>query len=320
MKKPLISIIVPIYNSEPYLERCVDSIINQTYSNIEIILVNDGSTDGSSQICERYATIDERIKVVHKVNGGQSSARNLGLDVCSGDFIGFVDSDDWISDNMYASLLSHCENRKNIATIGIEEVNDSGEVFNRSVFAKQITSRENLICKILFRQDFGSVCSRLFPREIIINNRFDETKLNEDVLFMMSIMKNVESVSYVPIIGYFYYRREGSTSRCFGKAIHDMVGNSVEIRKQISAEFPTLLKEAEYYEIYQHMNFLLCCPSDYARDKDSLCGEAVRYIRKHLLAGLCNPCFTLKNKLKLIGVSLMPKVMSKLVEINHQKR
>ena len=98
MATPLISIIVPIYNVEPYLRRCLDSIIKQTYINLEIILVDDGSLDGCPQICDEYEAKDDRIVVIHKVNGGLSDARNVGLDACNGEYISFIDSDDWVSE------------------------------------------------------------------------------------------------------------------------------------------------------------------------------------------------------------------------------
>ena len=103
-QKPLISVIVPVYNVAAWLPRCVDSILAQTYENLEILLVDDGSTDGSGNICEEYAKKDTRIRVLHKENGGLSSARNAGLDAAAGAYIGFVDSDDWIAPEMYAEL------------------------------------------------------------------------------------------------------------------------------------------------------------------------------------------------------------------------
>src|SRR5690625_1510219 len=102
---PLISVIVPVYNVERFIEKCLYSIVNQTYNNLEIILVNDGSTDLSGEKCEEYAKGDSRIKVFHKANGGQSSARNLGLSIAKGDYIGFVDSDDFIELKMYETLI-----------------------------------------------------------------------------------------------------------------------------------------------------------------------------------------------------------------------
>ena len=110
-KEPLINIIVPVYNTEKYIRKCLDSIVNQTYRNLEIIVVDDGSTDSSGDICDEYAHKDARIKVIHKENGGVSSARNAALDLCTpgGDLVAFVDSDDWLELNMYETLL---EDRK----------------------------------------------------------------------------------------------------------------------------------------------------------------------------------------------------------------
>ena len=102
--RPIISIIVPVYNVESYLERCINSILNQTFKNFELILVDDGSTDKSGEICDSFAGYDKRIRVIHKKNGGLSSARNVGLDVSIGKYIGFVDSDDWIDEFMYEKL------------------------------------------------------------------------------------------------------------------------------------------------------------------------------------------------------------------------
>ena len=101
----VISVIIPVYKAEEYLERCVDSVLAQTYSNLEIILVDDGSPDNSGQICDRYAEKDSRVKVIHKKNGGVSSARNAGLDVATGEFVAFVDSDDFIAPDMYEKLM-----------------------------------------------------------------------------------------------------------------------------------------------------------------------------------------------------------------------
>ena len=186
--EPLISVIVPVYNVENYLEKCVDSIIAQTYKNIEVILVDDGSTDKSATICDKYSQIYERIKVIHKVNGGLSSARNAGLEVCSGDFVGFVDSDDWIFPTMYEDLLSISGNNSTVATIGVNYVLSDDRVIRSRRYENSVITKEQFLHNILCRQEGCSVCSRLFPRDMIKDKRFDENKLNEDVLFIISIM------------------------------------------------------------------------------------------------------------------------------------
>ena len=105
-ESPLISIIIPVYNVAPFLSQCIQSVLDQTYTHLEVIIVDDGSTDESPAICDKFAKLDTRIKVIHKKNGGLSDARNAGLDIASGDFIGFVDSDDWIDNDMYETLYN----------------------------------------------------------------------------------------------------------------------------------------------------------------------------------------------------------------------
>lgn len=316
---PLISIIVPVYNTELYLDKCVQSILNQTYQNLEIILVDDGSTDSSPQKCDEYAGKDNRIRVIHKKNGGQSSARNVALDICNGDFIGFVDSDDWVLPTMYEKLLGTLSHDRMIATIGIQDVSEFGYVERVRSWNDIIVDREQLLKNILCHKDCGSVCTRLIPKAVIANIRFDESKLNEDVLFIVSIIDNIVDSSFTSSLGYCYLQRGGSTSRSFGQAVHDMIGNSIEIRKITNEKFPTLYKEAERFEIFQHMSFLLCCPSDYDRESDPLYRDVLSYIKKHRMAGLKNPHFTIKEKIKLIGVSFFPKSMSRLVEKKEKK-
>ena len=131
MNKPLISVIVPVYKVERYLDECVESIVNQTYHNLEIVLVDDGSPDNCPQMCDDWAKKDERIRVIHKENGGVSSARNAGLDICTGDYISFIDSDDWIPSNFEEEMLAKAEklsldvviaNIRRMKENGIEEI------------------------------------------------------------------------------------------------------------------------------------------------------------------------------------------------------
>ena len=133
---PLISVIVPIYNVEAYLDKCISSIMTQTYTNLEILLVDDGSTDRSSEMCDAYACIDSRIKVIHKVNGGQSSARNVALEVCCGKYISFVDGDDWIEADMYSVLVEQLE--KLDADLAICGRYDGDEYSNKMRIGKRL--------------------------------------------------------------------------------------------------------------------------------------------------------------------------------------
>ena len=129
MNNPLISVIVPVYKAEAYLEKSVKSIINQTYKNLEIILVDDGSPDRCGEMCDEFAKKDSRIRVIHKANGGQSSARNAALDIMAGDYVGFVDSDDWIEPNMYEHLYNLIlKNNAQISVCGLQCDYDDGKI------------------------------------------------------------------------------------------------------------------------------------------------------------------------------------------------
>lgn len=128
----MISIIIPIYNVEKYLNKCIDSILNQTYSDLEIILVDDGSTDKSSEICEYYKEIDNRIRVIHKKNGGLSEARNVGIDIAKGEYIAFLDSDDWADENLYKRLYQLSQKySSDISMCSFKWVQNEKEVLNK---------------------------------------------------------------------------------------------------------------------------------------------------------------------------------------------
>lgn len=171
MRQPLISVIVAIYKVEPYLRKCIDSVINQTYPNIELILVNDASPDNSLAICREYAERFSNIKIIDKPNGGQSTARNAALDIASGDYIGFVDGDDWIEPNMYEQMLYIMEKSDaDIVQCGwfIEE--PSGERFLKceDKYCEEYSSDQALdeLIEHIGGHLNTSVCSKLFKREI----------------------------------------------------------------------------------------------------------------------------------------------------------
>lgn len=188
----LISVIVPVYNVETYLEQCVNSIINQTYTNLEIILVDDGSTDNSGRICDKYAAMDSRIKVVHKINAGVSAARNLGLDIANGKYITFVDSDDFVEDMYCSQLISFMRDDVSMVVLGLKRLKGDGTFKALSHRLKSgYYHFDELKDKIIDDGTasgftFHSSCSILYRKELIERNTlfFDyEIKYNEDGLF-----------------------------------------------------------------------------------------------------------------------------------------
>ena len=212
-KMPLVSVVVPIYNVELYLKECVASILSQTYKNIEVILVDDESPDLCGKICDDYAAMDGRIKVVHKKNGGLSDARNAGMKVATGDLITFVDSDDYISKNFVKILFeAMSENNSDIAIANMKRTSrrdDKNTVIDWKVSSYK---NEDALIRMLYGTPFGtSACGKLFKRSLFTDVEFPYGKFSEDLFTIYKTILKSENVTYVGFDGYFYYYRdEGS--------------------------------------------------------------------------------------------------------------
>ncbi|EDP69713.1 Glycosyltransferase [Flavobacteriales bacterium ALC-1] len=201
----LISIIIPVYNVEDYLDRCIESLINQTYKNLEIILVNDGSKDSSGAICDRYALNDDRIKVYHIENGGSSIARNYGLKKSKGDYIGFVDSDDWVKPEMFEQLISFAikNNLKVIETSSVHShLVKEGTVKNNIITAK-IEDKNTALKRIIKNKRFA-VWRRIYQRSILQDRYFIEGILHQDVYYTLDIINEVSQIGYFENQHYVY--------------------------------------------------------------------------------------------------------------------
>lgn len=208
MKNDLISVIVPVYNMEKYLERCVNSILKQTYKNLEIILVDDGSTDASAKMCDGFAKEDERIRVVHKKNGGLSDARNAGLSIATGRYIGYVDSDDWIEESMYEKMYLSCvENDVPLCACRYFcEYSDrtvdggSGELIT--------LTREELLRIYIGGHSryiiYNSVWSKLFRRDLIEGAEFPKGRNSEDIIYTTRAFCRLERAVYIDECLYHY--------------------------------------------------------------------------------------------------------------------
>lgn len=216
----LISIIVPVYQAERCLERCVESILDQTFRDFELILVDDGSTDQSPQLCEQYAAGDSRVKVIHKRNGGLSSARNAGLALASGNYVGFVDADDYIDKDMYRKLYEAivAENAE-VAVCNCYQVDQSGQRLEGDRYNYQldgeILSGREILNKI---GDRGSAVyvvmwNKLYQRKLFDRVRFDEGKIHEDIRIFGKLYYQVDRVVCVPERLYYYERGSSSITR-----------------------------------------------------------------------------------------------------------
>ena len=209
---PKISIIVPVYKVEKYLHKCIDSILAQTFKDFELILVDDGSPDNCGKICDEYAKRDNRIVVVHKENGGQASARNRGIDIARGDYIGFVDSDDWIEADMYEVLYNICD------TYGCDIANCSSIIHfkNRTQIngghKLTIHTREEAMKVMLEGELYDEVVwTKLIKRDLLNDIRFKEGIMYEDTDFTYKVIDKANSIGCIGEAKYNYIKREEST-------------------------------------------------------------------------------------------------------------
>ena len=211
----LVSVIVPVYKVEKYLEKCVDSIINQTYKNLEIILVDDGSPDNCSKMCDLYAKEDKRVKVIHKQNGGLSDARNAGLDIMTGDFVCFVDSDDWVEKNYVEEMLNiQQKTNADVVACGINLVNEENGKSSIYYNINQTTIFETHdIIENYYNGNgiiSGVAWNKLYKKEIFNNLRYPKGILFEDVAIILNILFQCEKVVILKDMLYNYLDRQGS--------------------------------------------------------------------------------------------------------------
>lgn len=241
--EPLISVIIPVYNVEQYITECVDSVIKQKYRNLEIILVDDGSTDNSGTICDRISNLDERIKVIHKANGGLSDARNSGMKIANGKYLLFLDSDDYLPLSAISTLYHICECKNADIVIGkMIRTSERGELdsnqIEKNIF---VYKSENALIEMLYGNKFNtSACGKLFRRELFNDLNFPFGKFSEDLFTIYKTILNAKRIIYTNHVTYFYYYRyEGSlvVSKYYGKHIEaieavDCISKSIDLENK----------------------------------------------------------------------------------------
>ena len=247
----MISIIVPVYNVEKYLRRCVDSILAQTYQNIEVLLVDDGSPDNSGAICDEYAEKDSRVRVFHKPNGGVSSARNLGLKEAKGDYIGFVDADDYIDKTMYEVLLCNLIKENSDISICSYNQEDSNGIFHKHwPHDDYLTiTGDRQIEYLISNQYYTCSCwDRLFKKELLKDFWFDESKkVYEDLLFLYEVAKISSNTVFTSSPLYYYCNNDGTSvaRSLFDDRKMDIINVSQYILNDISVSKPSLMRVAK---------------------------------------------------------------------------
>lgn len=218
MTEKLLSIIVPVYNVAPYIEKCIQSILGQTYRNLELIIVDDGSKDETGRLCDEFAKKDTRIKVIHKENEGVSAARNTALHHVRGEYIAFVDGDDYVDSWMYEKMTAAMEQGKHdIVICGYVLEDEKGQTISRYDGTEKTFSNSELLYEVLLGDVGGYLCNKLFKRSIM-EACFDESiDICEDKLFLSTIMRNASlSAAYVLGSCYHYVKRKDSATQDIG--------------------------------------------------------------------------------------------------------
>lgn len=267
--KAKISVIIPVYNVENYLKRCLDSIINQTYKNLEIILINDGSTDSSGMICDEYKKNDRRIKVIHKKNEGQSKTRNRGIDIATGEYISFIDSDDFIHKDFYKELMNLIKtNESTLAICGYQMFTKEEELKeNKSAKKTKLSKSEALGC-LFDKQNYkieNYLCNKLYHRDLFTEIRMPINDIYEDISIMYKLFDKATNISFISKDMYYYFQRANSSSRKVSvKNITDRINITIERKKYIDKKYPELIEKTNYYSFKASIvNFLVI-----ARNKD----------------------------------------------------
>lgn len=215
MENPLISVIVPVYNVEKYLKRCVDSLIKQTYKNLELILIDDGSKDNSGKLCDEISKIDKRILVLHKPNGGLSSARNTGIEIATGEYITFIDSDDWLELDTYEYCMKLIEsNQADCIEFNTIMVQDNSPIVQKKEKLQIFRGKDILHYYMMSSTKTGSysVCRCLFPSTSIKKLQFREGKNNEDIDFKYKALKDCTKLIISNLYKYYYFQSGDSVS------------------------------------------------------------------------------------------------------------
>lgn len=317
----LISVIVPIYNVVEWLPRCINSIRKQTYRNIEIILVDDGSTDNSGAMAEKFALEDKRIRVFHKENGGSSSARNLGISHAKGEYIGFIDSDDFIEPEMYERLLSVVlQENLLMAQISRDEIDEQGNQMPDVCIPPEkpeLWDCGHFMRELLLHKGDCSFCTKLTHASLFQKERFPEGELNEDFRLLIRLLPQIPAVAILPEQDYHVFYRYGSNTRTrdkdeFPRVFMDIVNNADLAEQIVAKDYPQLLQEAVRFALYQRLDYMLHIPVSMMKKENDFYRKVCEYLKKHKKEIRENPYLTKKNKKYLMLFATAPALVRKV--------
>ena len=313
-----ISVIVPVYNVEAYLERCVESILHQTYTNFELILINDGSTDSSGQICDQLARQYENIKVYHIENAGVSNARNVGIQLATGAWITFVDSDDFVTNDYLATLASAVEGENVGFVIAPLHHIKNGIVTDLPPYSgrKELWSTEETMKELLMttKTSFFPV-AKLFKRDLLVDEKFNtDYHLAEDALFLTELLLKTRCSSvFIDKPIYYYDHREGSATTSVNRYVFDTIKVYMRIIAQVSQVFPNLKYELKNRECWSYITvydkIIFTSSEQYQKEKV----ELRTWIIQHRHEIWKDTYFTTFRKIAVLSLVFSPWMYKKIV-------
>lgn len=317
-----ISVIVPVYNVEAYLERCVESILQQTYAHFELILINDGSTDSSGQICDHLASQYENIKVYHIENAGVSNARNMGIQLATGSWVTFIDSDDFVTQDYLATLASAAEGLNVGFVIAPLHHIKNGIVTDLPSHSEktELWSTEETMKELLMttRTSFFPV-AKLFKRDLLADEKFNTNyHLAEDALFLTELLLKTRcSCVFIDKPVYFYDHREGSATTSVNRHVFDTIEVYQQIIAQVSQAFPNLKYELINRECWSYITvydkIIFTSREEYQKEK----AELRTWIVQHRHEIWKDAYFTTFRKVAILSLVISPWLYKKIVGLKN---
>lgn len=324
---PEISIIVPVFKVEKYIDKCIQSILSQAFSDFELILIDDGSPDRSGNICDEYAKKDARIRVIHQDNQGVSSARNAGLDIAQGSYIGFVDPDDYIEENMYEflhNLIIH--NNADISICGVFHCyNNNIRKSPKNVMECVLSAEEGLELILYGREVSVTVFDKLFKASLLKSVRFPtDISYAEDAYFTIEVFCESSLIAINTVPKYNYVHRSNSaTTKGFHQKDYQVIKVYEKIQHKIKQEFPKLIPVTESRLFWAHRRILERIAIDTSVNRRNYYNDVeimARFLRSNMLAIFKSPYFSIKKKIEYMLIFINPYLFMYLFRIKYKYR
>jgi glycosyltransferase involved in cell wall biosynthesis len=315
-----ISIIVPVYKVEKYLKKCVDSILAQTFTDFELILVDDGSPDDSGKICEEYAEKDARVRVLHKENGGLSSARNAGIEVAKGKYLGFIDSDDYIAEDMYQTLYDLLNDYDaDMSVVGMIDVYENRETMVKDNKKIEVLDQKKAIQAVLDSTGvYAYAVNKLYKKTLFYDIRYPVGKIVEDAFIIMDLLLQCNKIVTTTEQKYYYYRRTGSiTGLAFSKKNFDVIEAWERNGTIIERVYPDLsisIHRRICWAYFDVLDKMAVSNKDIVKtDRQSL----VRFLRSNFSFVMKNRLFTKSRKLSMLALIVNISCYNTLAKIKY---